>query len=48
VEEGLLNVNVVFLSKIILCLLIPRRFLFISNESAKRGFDRVLLATKDV
>jgi hypothetical protein len=48
VKEGLSNVNAEVLSVLVLCLLIPRHFLFISNESARGGSGRDSLVTKDV
>jgi hypothetical protein len=48
VEEGFLNANVEDFSVVVLCLDIPRHFLFINNESVERGSSRALLTTKDV
>jgi hypothetical protein len=48
VEEGLSNVNTGVFSVPTLCFDNPRRFFFINNESAERGFNSVSLVIKKV
>jgi hypothetical protein len=48
VKEGFLNVNAEDFSVVVLCLDIPRCFLFTNSESAEGGSGRVSLVIKDV